>query len=108
MPWTRSSWPNSPRTPEYLGFHVLVRFWLCIAPGQLGAVGTALADHPEIPFVAATTGASHVVATGMFHDTQELFQYLNHRIGTLPGVESVETAPILREVKRLTYRPATR
>ncbi|MGW0902997.1 Lrp/AsnC family transcriptional regulator [Streptomyces sp. NPDC002853] len=94
--------------PEYLGFHVLVRFWLRIAPGQLGTVGTALADHPEIPFVAATTGASHMVATGMFHDTHELYHYLDHRIGTLPGVESIETAPILREVKRLTYQPASR
>ncbi|MFC8125958.1 Lrp/AsnC family transcriptional regulator [Streptomyces sp. NPDC057302] len=94
--------------PEYLGFHVLVRFWLRIAPGQLGTVGTALADHPEIPFVAATTGASHMVATGMFHNTQELYQYLDHRIGALPGVESIETAPILREVKRLTYHPTSR
>lgn len=94
--------------PEYLGFHVLVRFWLRVAPGQLGTVGAALADHPEIPFAAATTGASHMVATGMFHDTHELYEYLDHRIGTLPGVESIDTTPILREVKRLTYRPAAR
>ncbi|MEU2855570.1 Lrp/AsnC family transcriptional regulator [Streptomyces syringium] len=89
--------------PEYLGFNVLVRFWLRVAPGQLGTVGSALADHPQIPFVAATTGASNMVATGMFHDTHELYEYLDHRIGTLPGVQSIETAPILREVKRLTY-----
>ncbi|MGW8329926.1 Lrp/AsnC family transcriptional regulator [Streptomyces sp. NPDC055897] len=94
--------------PAYLGFNVLVRFWLHVAPGQLGTVGTALANHPEIPFVAATTGTSHMVATGMFRDTHELYQYLDHRIGTLPGVTSIETAPILREVKRLTYQPVVR
>ncbi len=82
-----------------------VRFWLRVAPGQLGTVGTALAAHPEIPFAAVTTGASNLFATGLFRDTDELYQYLDHRIGTLPGVQSIETTPILREVKRLTYHP---
>ncbi|MFH8404044.1 Lrp/AsnC family transcriptional regulator [Streptomyces sp. NPDC018019] len=93
--------------PELLGYHLLVRFWLRVAPGQLGTVGTALAAHPEIPFAAATTGPSNLVATGMFHDTDELYRYLDHRIGALPGVQSIEP-PILREVKRLTCNNASR
>lgn len=44
----------------------------------------------------------------MFHDADELYRYLNHRIGALPGVQSIETTPILREVKRLTYNIAPR
>ncbi|MBC2876426.1 MULTISPECIES: Lrp/AsnC family transcriptional regulator [Streptomyces] len=94
--------------PELLGYHLLVRFWLRVAPGRLGTVGAALAAHPEIPFAAATTGPSNLVATGMFHDTDELYRYLDHRIGALPGVQSIETTPILREVKRLTYNNASR
>ncbi|KUL55331.1 hypothetical protein ADL22_00035 [Streptomyces sp. NRRL F-4489] len=94
--------------PEHLGYDMQVRFWLRVAPGQLGTVGTALAAHPEIPFAAVTTGKSNLIATGLFHDTAELYQYLDHRIGTLPGVQSIETTPILREVKRLTYLTAAR
>ncbi|AZM56288.1 AsnC family protein [Streptomyces sp. WAC 01529] len=94
--------------PEHLGYQLLVRFWLRVAPGHLDAVGTALAAHSEIPFVSATTGASNMVATGMFRDAEELYQYLDHRIGALPGVKSIETTLILREVKRLTYHPSSR
>ncbi|MEV0259001.1 AsnC family transcriptional regulator [Streptomyces sp. NPDC050732] len=94
--------------PEHLGYQMQVRFWLRVAPGQLGTVGTALAAHPEIPFAAVTTGPSNLLATGLFRDTDELYRYLDHRIGTLPGVQSIETTPILREVKRLTYPTAAR
>ncbi|MBJ7004818.1 Lrp/AsnC family transcriptional regulator [Streptomyces sp. CRPSP2-6A1] len=90
-------------SPEHLGYRVLVRFWLRVAPGQLGAVGSALAARPEISYVAAYTGVANLIAFGMFRDTEELYRFLDHRIGTLPGVQSVETTPILREVKRLTY-----
>ncbi|WP_053698449.1 Lrp/AsnC ligand binding domain-containing protein [Streptomyces sp. NRRL F-5755] len=85
-----------------------VRFWLRVALGHLGAVGTALAAHPKIPFAAVTTGPSNLIATGLFRDTDELYHYLDHRIGILPGVQSIETTPILREVKRLTYPAAAR
>ncbi|MEV5381086.1 Lrp/AsnC family transcriptional regulator [Streptomyces nondiastaticus] len=94
--------------PEHLGYQMQVRFWLRVAPGQLGTVGTALAAHPEIPFAAVTTGPSNLLANGLFRDTDELYHYLDHRIGTLPGVQSIETTPILREVKRLTYPAAAR
>ncbi|MEU2725724.1 Lrp/AsnC family transcriptional regulator [Streptomyces smyrnaeus] len=90
--------------PERLGYQLLVRFWVHAESGRLGAVGTALAAHPEIPYVAATTGVSNLVATGMFRDGAELYDFLDRRIGALPGVQSAETTPILREVKRLTSR----
>ncbi|MFH8291972.1 Lrp/AsnC family transcriptional regulator [Streptomyces sp. NPDC018059] len=82
---------------------MLVRLWLRVAPGALGTVGRALADHPQIPFAAATTGPCNLVATGHFADTYQLYHYLDHQLGTLPGVQSIETAPILRDVKRVTH-----
>ncbi|WP_370417716.1 Lrp/AsnC family transcriptional regulator [Streptomyces sp. QH1-20] len=89
--------------PELLGQQMLVRLWLRIAPGALGAVGRALAAHPQIPFAAATTGPSNLVATGHFADAYQLYHYLDHELGTLAGVQAIETAPILRDVKRLTH-----
>jgi DNA-binding Lrp family transcriptional regulator len=50
-------------------------------------------------FAAATTGATNLVATVICPDMAGLYDYLTRRIGPLPGVERVETAPALRHVK---------
>ncbi|MFE0043650.1 Lrp/AsnC family transcriptional regulator [Streptomyces albireticuli] len=89
--------------PQHFGYQMMVRLWLSVRPGKLGTVGATMAGHPEISFVAATTGPSNLVASGVFHGPRDLYHYLDHRVGTLPDVRSVETAPILREVKRLMY-----
>ncbi|MFI8940911.1 Lrp/AsnC family transcriptional regulator [Streptomyces syringium] len=88
--------------PRHLGYDLMTHLWLQVAPGQVSAVGRALATHPEIAFAAATTGPHNVVASGIFRGSHDLYHYLDHRIGSLPGIHAVETAPILREVKRLT------
>ncbi|MCD9194652.1 Lrp/AsnC family transcriptional regulator [Streptomyces albireticuli] len=87
--------------PRHLGYDLMTHLWLRVAPGEVSAVGRALAAHPEIAFAAATTGPHNLVATGVFRGAHDLHHYLDDRVGSLPGVRSVETAPILREVKRL-------
>jgi len=64
------------------------------------AVGEALARHPEIPFVAATTGASNLIASVLCRDDDALYRYLTGRIASLDGVNAVEVAPIIRTAKR--------
>lgn len=88
--------------PRHLGYHLMAHLWLRVAPGEVSAAGHALATHPETAFAAATTGPHNLVATGVFPGGHDLHHYLGHRIGSLPGIQAVETAPILREVKRLT------
>ncbi|MCA6091846.1 Lrp/AsnC ligand binding domain-containing protein [Streptomyces sp. SCA3-4] len=90
--------------PRHLGYHLMTHLWLRVAPGEVSAVGHALATHPEIAFAAATTGPHNLVATGVFRGGHDLYDHLDHRIGSLPGIQAVETAPVLREVKRLTAR----
>ncbi|MFI9310958.1 Lrp/AsnC family transcriptional regulator [Streptomyces triculaminicus] len=88
--------------PRHLGYHLMTHLWLRVAPGEVSAAGHTLATHPETAFAAATTGPHNLVATGVFPGGHDLHHYLDHRIGSLPGIPAVETAPILREVKRLT------
>ncbi|WKU42939.1 Lrp/AsnC family transcriptional regulator [Streptomyces sp. VNUA116] len=88
--------------PRHLGYHLMTHLWLRVAPGELSAIGRALASHPEIAFAAATTGPHNLVASGVFRGDHDLYDYLDRRIGSLAGVQAIETAPILREVKRLT------
>jgi DNA-binding Lrp family transcriptional regulator len=83
-----------------LGMNVSAVLWLKVEPSRLDAVGQALAEHPEVPFAAATTGPSNVVVTALFRDTQHLYEYLTGPLASLPGVRSVETAPIIRTLKR--------
>ena len=59
-----------------------------------------MAAHPEIPFAAATTGPTNLIASAVFRDTQHLYEYLTGELASLPGMRSVETAPIIRTLKR--------
>jgi DNA-binding Lrp family transcriptional regulator len=85
---------------QCLGMNVSALLWLKVEPSRLEAVGQALAQHPEVPFAAATTGPANVVVTALFRDTQHLYEYLTGPLASLPGVSSVETAPIIRTLKR--------
>jgi DNA-binding Lrp family transcriptional regulator len=81
-----------------LNAHALL--WLSVEPARLEEAGRALAAHPEIPFAAATTGPANLVASAVLRDTQHLYEYLTGELAALPGVTSVETAPIIRTLKR--------
>lgn len=86
-----------------LGYALQAVLWLTVAPAALSAVGTALAGHREVAFATAVTGQCNLMAVTLFRSTAELYGYLNERVGVLDGVQHVETAPILRQVKQLTY-----
>ncbi|HEV2634733.1 MAG TPA: Lrp/AsnC family transcriptional regulator [Actinocrinis sp.] len=74
--------------------------WLTVAPAQLAETGQALAEHPEVAYACATTGATNLHAVVMCKDIQSLYLYLTSRIATLSAVRQVETAPIVASVKR--------
>ncbi|MGY0019787.1 Lrp/AsnC family transcriptional regulator [Streptomyces sp. cg35] len=88
-----------------LGHGMAAVLWITAAPRRLDAVGRALAGHEEIAYAAATAGPSNVVVTAVARDTADLYAYVSGKLGRLEGVEHVETAPFMRRVKQLTYRP---
>jgi len=85
---------------EVFGITVHAILWLSVEPARLAEAGQAMAVHPEIPFVAATTGPTNLVASALFRDTRHLYEYLTGDLARLPGVSSVQTAPIIRTLKR--------
>lgn len=87
--------------PQLLGYHLTTQLWLHVTPAHLRTVGETLATHPAIAFAAAITGTSNLVASGVFRTPGDLYDYIDQHIGPLPGIQSIETAPTLREVKRL-------
>jgi len=82
------------------GFRSTVWMWLSVPPSQLAAVGTALAKFPEIAYAMATTGPTNLAACAVCRSQEELYAFLTNKVGALPGVERVETAPVIRTVKQ--------
>jgi DNA-binding Lrp family transcriptional regulator len=83
-----------------LGYRTDARLWASVAPSSLAETGAAIAAHPEVAFCAATTGPTNLLVSAVCRDSEDLYRYLTERIGALPLVREVETAPVIRTVKR--------
>jgi DNA-binding Lrp family transcriptional regulator len=82
------------------GFRSTVWMWLSVPPSQLAAVGNALAKFPEVAYAMASTGPANLAVCAVCRSQAELYEFLTSKVGALPGVERVETAPIIRTVKQ--------
>ena len=65
----------------------------------------AIAAHPEVACCAATTGATNILVAVVCRDRPDFFRYLTERIGALPLVREVATAPLIRTVTRAGALP---
>ncbi|WP_310724514.1 Lrp/AsnC family transcriptional regulator [Streptomyces sp. N2A] len=95
--------------PAALGFRAEARLWMSVRPSRLVAVASAMAEHPEVSLVALTTGPTNLLAAVNCRDSVHLARYLTGRIAALDAIRSIETAPVIRTVKRagaLLPRPA--
>ncbi|MGW9048006.1 Lrp/AsnC family transcriptional regulator [Streptomyces lydicus] len=87
-------------SPAALGFPTEARLWMSVRPSGLLRVAQAMAEHPEVAFAAMCTGPSNLVAAVNCRDAEDLCRYLTERVATLDAVRSVETAPVIRTLKR--------
>ena len=85
---------------QAFGMNTHAMLWLSVEPARLHEVGTAMSAHLEIPFVAATTGPTNLLASAIFRDSEHLYGYLTGELAALPGVTAVQTAPIIATLKR--------
>jgi DNA-binding Lrp family transcriptional regulator len=83
-----------------IGGRATVMLWLKVEPACLEAAGRAIAAHPEVPFAAATTGPTNLAASTVFRDTHQLYAYLTTRLPEIPGLQSVDSAPVIETVKK--------
>jgi DNA-binding Lrp family transcriptional regulator len=84
---------------DAIGIRSPALLWMSVVPAKLAQVGQALAGRPEIPFAAATTGSSNLVAALLCQDDNSLYEYITGEIAALDGLTHVETAPVMRAVK---------
>ncbi|MFD4654153.1 Lrp/AsnC family transcriptional regulator [Kitasatospora sp. NPDC058444] len=85
--------------PRLLGMAVDANLWLDVPPGRIAEVGTALARHPQVHGVFATSGPANLLATVFCPDHGELYRFLTDTLGPL-GAARAETTITARAVKR--------
>ncbi|TDD80773.1 Lrp/AsnC family transcriptional regulator [Actinomadura rubrisoli] len=83
-----------------LGARTQALLWMSVVPAHLDRVATAMAGHEELAVVAATTGPTNLIAQALCAGHADLHRYLTRRLGALEGIRSLETAPVLRTLKR--------
>jgi DNA-binding Lrp family transcriptional regulator len=86
--------------PAALGFRTEARLWMSVSPSRLTPVASAMARHPEVSLVAHTTGPTNLVAAVNCRDSLHLAQYLTEKVALLDAIHTIETAPVIRTVKR--------
>jgi DNA-binding Lrp family transcriptional regulator len=84
---------------EAIGFRSRAMLWMSVVPAKLDRVGRALADLPEVPFVAATTGSTNLVAAVLCQDDPSLYEFITGELAAFDGLTHIETAPVMRAVK---------
>jgi DNA-binding Lrp family transcriptional regulator len=82
------------------GFHASAWLWMSVPPSKLATVGEALTKFPEVAYAGATTGPANLAVCAVCRDEAALYEFLTEKVGVLPAVERVETAPIIRTVKQ--------
>ncbi|ALC24109.1 Lrp/AsnC family transcriptional regulator [Streptomyces pristinaespiralis] len=82
------------------GFFVQCLLWLTVVPARLDGIARTLAGDPEAAFVGSTTGPHNLIAIAVCRDAGALHTYLTDRIGSLEGVDRVETVMITSYTKR--------
>lgn len=87
--------------PELYGFRAAVLLWLTVSPSRLAAIGAALREHAEVVFAAATTGPTNVQALVICRNMPDFYRYVTEKLGSLDGVERIESEPLLRTLKQL-------
>jgi DNA-binding Lrp family transcriptional regulator len=88
-----------------LGYHAEARLWASVPPAHLAETGAAVAAHPEVAFCGATTGPTNLLISAVCRDNRDLYRYLTERLGALPLIGELQTAPVIRVVKRAGRRP---
>ncbi|AXB41638.1 Lrp/AsnC family transcriptional regulator [Amycolatopsis albispora] len=83
-----------------LGFHAQAILWLSVRPAHLVAAAEALARQPEVALAAITTGPANLLAKVVCRDVDALYACLTERVGTIEAIDRLETAPVIRTLKR--------
>lgn len=86
--------------PEHLGYALTAVISVTAEPRQFVAASEAIAEMPEVMWLAITTGASDLVLTASFHNQESMFTFVTDQLAHVPGITRIETSVCMRVVKK--------
>lgn len=86
--------------PLRLGFQYWTLISVKVELSALERTAEAAARHPEVFFVAITTGESNLFLAAVFRSNSDVLNFLNVRLPELPGITETATSNVLRIYKR--------
>lgn len=91
---TIQAWPN----PDKLGIPHMIVVWVSAASEHINTVADALAQMPEVRFVATTAGRYNIIVDVNYGVHSELLGFFN-KLNQLQGVVNYESEMVLRLIK---------
>ncbi len=86
--------------PLKLGFEITGDLYITVDMAKMESVITALGDFKELWYIVATTGRYNLNAEFVVKNLEALHDLVYNRISHIDGVKQVETAIIMKYVKR--------
>ncbi|MFI1916776.1 Lrp/AsnC family transcriptional regulator [Nocardia sp. NPDC020380] len=71
-----------------------------VTPARLREVGAALAQLPEVAFVAAMSGRDNLVASVVCRDLRHMYEFTSGSVAALDGIVSMEIVPFTNIIKQ--------
>ena len=92
--------------PEAVGYGVLADVYVEVEPGRVLEVAELVAEFPQATYVACATGDSDVSISLRVRTIEELFQFVDQKLGKIPGVRRTQSYVLPIKLKDLdTWLP---
>jgi len=92
--------------PEAVGYGVLADVYIQVEPGRVREVAEVVAAFPQISYVACATGESDVSISLRLRSIEELFNFVDEKLGRIPGVRRTQSYILPLKIKDLdTWMP---
>jgi Lrp/AsnC family transcriptional regulator for asnA, asnC and gidA len=86
-------------TPEASGMLLSAILGVSVDLTAIHDVAETIRTYPEVRYVGMSAGRYDLMVEAFFTDQEHLLEFITGKIGTLPGISSLETSIILKVVK---------
>jgi Lrp/AsnC family transcriptional regulator for asnA, asnC and gidA len=92
--------------PDAVGYGVMADVYIQVEPGRVREVAEQVAEFPQTSYVACATGESDVSVSLRLRSIEELFQFVDEKLGKIPGVRRTQSYILPLKLKDIdTWMP---
>ena len=92
--------------PDMVGYGVLADVFIEVEPGRVREVAEGVAEFSQVSYVACATGDTDISISVRARNIEELFNFVNEKLGKVPGVRRTQSYLLPLKIKDLdTWLP---